>query len=112
MAGVWTSGSYRCQRWPARSAASLPRRRCPQPRPPRARPSRCRAHPAGYTVGPREAVAIAGDNPVVAEYGRYGRLETVVVATDDGAWQIGYRADGREVAQVIVDGSSAAVREA
>jgi hypothetical protein len=81
----------------------------PAPRPPESVPS----SPVGYAVGPREAVAIAGGDPVVAEQSeRYGRLETVVATTDDGGWQIGYRAGAREVAQVIVDGSSGGVREA
>ncbi len=98
------AGSICCLLAPTQALAAAP-----APRPPESVPS----SPAGYTVGPREAVVIAGDDPVVAEQSRrYGRLETVVAATDDGAWQIGYRADGREVAQVIVDGSSGAVREA
>jgi hypothetical protein len=98
------AGSICCLLAPTQAPAAAP-----APRPPESVPS----SPAGYAVGPREAVAIAGGDPVVAEQSRrYGRLETAVVATDDGAWQIGYRADGEEVAQVVVDGSSAGVREA
>ena len=80
----------------------------PDPRPPESLPKA----PPGYVVGAREAVAIARHDSVVAEQSRrYGRLETLVTATDDGAWQVDYRAGGRGVAQVVVDGSSAAVRE-
>jgi hypothetical protein len=68
--------------------------------------------PEGYSVSSRQAVEIAGDDAVVGEQAdRRGRLETAIQVEDHGGWQVGYRADGREVAQVIVDGSTGAVRE-
>ncbi len=68
--------------------------------------------PEGYSVSSRQAVEIAdGDAKVSEQADRYGRLETAIQVKEDGAWQVGYRAGGREVAQVIVDGSTGAVRE-
>jgi hypothetical protein len=97
------AGSICCLLVPEQAPAAAP-----DPAPPDHLP----AAPAGYAVEAREAVAIAGRDPVVAEQSeRHGRLETVIDSTEDGAWQVGYRAGGREVAQVIVDGSSATVRE-
>ena len=70
--------------------------------------------PAGFEVSAREALRIADRDPVVAEQTeRHGRLETAIqVKDDDSAWQVGYKRDDREVAQVIVDRTTGAVREA
>jgi len=88
---------------------AAPVRAAPDPTPPESFPTA----PPGYEVGSREAAAIADGEAVVAEQSdRYGRLETVIESTDDGAWQVGYRAAGREVAQVVVDGGDGSVREA
>ena len=69
---------------------------------------------ASFEVTARQALEIAAADPVVSEQTRrYGRLETAIQVKDDGsAWQVGYKDDGREVAQVIVDGFSGDVREA
>ena len=78
------------------------------------RPAALPETPAGFEVSAREALRIADRDPVVAEQTeRYGRLETAIqVKDDDSAWQVGYKHDGREVAQVIVDRTTGAVREA
>ncbi len=69
--------------------------------------------PDGFEISARVAVDLADEQPQVAEQtGRYGGLETAIQTTDDGAWQVGYSADGREVAQVKVDGVTGRIREA
>jgi hypothetical protein len=70
--------------------------------------------PAGFEFSAREALRIADRNPVVFEQTeRYGRLETAIqVKDDDSGWQIGYKDGDHEVAQVVVDRLSGAVREA
>ena len=68
--------------------------------------------PEGYAVGPREAIRIANADAKVDETReRYGRLEASADVEQGGTWQIGYFADGREVAQVLVDAATATVRE-
>ncbi len=70
--------------------------------------------PPDFVISAGEALRIADGHPVVAEQTeRYGRLETAIQVRDDGSgWQVGYKTDDREVAQVIVDRASGAVREA
>jgi hypothetical protein len=70
--------------------------------------------PADFAISARAALRVADAHPVVAEQTeRYGRLETAIQVKDDGSgWQVGYKTDDREVAQVIVDRTSGAVREA
>ena len=60
--------------------------------------------PEGYAVGSRAAVEIAGRDPKVAEQAdRRGPLETAIEVRDGGAWQVGFKSDGTEVVQVIVE---------
>ena len=80
----------------------------PAPAPPGVLPQT----PEGFEISAREAIETANADPVVAEQtARYGRLTTAIQTTDDNAWQVGYTGDGREVAQVKVDGSTGAVLE-
>ena len=76
-------------------------------------PSQLPATPGGYAVDAERALRIAGRDPNVAEQSqRYGRLEAAIQVKDGGGWQVGYkRGDGTEVAQVIVDPTTGAVRE-
>jgi hypothetical protein len=68
--------------------------------------------PQTYAISAREAVQHADTSPVVAEQSeRYGRLETAIQAKN-GNWQVGYKHDDREVAQVTVDGRTGGIREA
>jgi hypothetical protein len=82
----------------------------PEPAPPTQLPGT----PDGFEVSAREALRIADREAVLAEQtDRYGRLETAIELTDDGAWQVGYKRDtGTEVAQVKVEGATGEVREA
>jgi hypothetical protein len=82
----------------------------PTPIPPGVLPER----PAGFEISAREALRIAGRDSVVAEQTqRYGQLETAIQEKSDGSgWQVGYKHDGNEVAQVIVDALTGEVREA
>ncbi|MGH2987710.1 MAG: hypothetical protein ACRDLO_13630, partial [Solirubrobacterales bacterium] len=76
-------------------------------------PSQLPATPGGYAVDAERALRIAGRDPNLAEQSqRYGRLEAAIQVKDGGGWQVGYkRGDGTEVAQVIVDPATGAVRE-
>lgn len=68
--------------------------------------------PRSYAIGPAEAIRIANGDPKVAETReRYGRLEAGAVVDRPFTWEIGYSAEGREVAQVLVDDPTATVRE-
>ena len=68
--------------------------------------------PAGYEITARQAIRVAKRDPKVAETrGRYGNLDVAVEAKAPAQWQVGYFADGREVAQVLVDDPSATVDE-
>ena len=67
--------------------------------------------PEDFAIGARAAIRIANRDADVDETrGRYGRLEASA-EVEQATWQIGYFADGREVAQVLVDATSATVRE-
>jgi hypothetical protein len=83
----------------------------PAPRP--AAPAYVPATPAGFAVSGKEALAIAEADPKVAEAtASHGRLREVIQVKDGGgAWQVGFRADDQEVAQVIVDGYSGEITE-
>jgi hypothetical protein len=76
-------------------------------------PSQLPATPEGYAVDAERALRIAGRDPNVADQSqRHGRLEAAIQVKDGGGWQVGYkRGDGTEVAQVIVDPTTGAVRE-
>lgn len=68
--------------------------------------------PAGYEITARQAIRVAKRDPKVAETReRYGNLDVAVEAKAPAQWQVGYFADGREVAQVLVDDPSATVDE-
>jgi Glycosyltransferase family 87 len=68
--------------------------------------------PAGYEITARQAIRVAKRDPKVAETReRYGNLDVAVEAKPPAQWQVGYFADGREVAQVVVDDPSATVDE-
>jgi hypothetical protein len=69
--------------------------------------------PEGFAVTAREAVAIAEGDPKVAEAtAAHGRLAAVIQVKDDGgAWQVGFRGDDSELAQVIVNGTTGAITE-
>ena len=68
--------------------------------------------PAGYEITARQAIRVAKRDPQVAETReRYGNLDVAVEAKAPAQWQVGYFADGREVAQVLVDDPSATVDE-
>ena len=68
--------------------------------------------PAGYEITARQAIRVAKRDPKVAETReRYGNLDVAVEAKPPAQWQVGYFADGREVAQVLVDDPSATVDE-
>ena len=68
--------------------------------------------PAGYSVSSREAVRIADvDRNVVEQTLRHGRLTTAIQTKENKSWQVGYKTGDREVAQVIVDGVTGAIRE-
>jgi hypothetical protein len=94
----------------AQSSNTVAGSTAPIPIPPGALPPT----PEGFEVTAAEALEIAGRDPVVAEQTeRYGRLETAIQVKDDGsAWQVGYKHEDNEVAQVIVDPTTGAVREA
>ena len=69
--------------------------------------------PRSYEIGPAEAIRIANRDPKVAETReRYGRLEASADTDPPATWEVGYFADDREVAQVLVDDPTASVREA
>ena len=89
---------------PASAAAAAPTPTPPADLPPT---------PEGFALDARAALRIAREDPKVAEQSeRYGRLQTAIELKDDSVWQVGYkRGDGTEVAQVIVDPASGAVRE-
>ncbi len=93
----------------AATGDSTPGSTLPAPTEPGSLPST----PDGFEISAARAIQIANGDPKVAEQTeRYGRLETAIQDDDNGAWQVGYKADdGREVAQVKVDGVSGAVRE-
>jgi hypothetical protein len=68
--------------------------------------------PAGYEITARQAIRVAKLDPKVAETReRYGNLDVAVEAKPPAQWQVGYFADGREVAQVVVDDHTATVDE-
>jgi Glycosyltransferase family 87 len=69
--------------------------------------------PSGFAVSGREALGIAETDPKVAEETSvHGRLQEVMQVKDGGgAWQVGFRANDQEVAQVIVDGTTGAITE-
>ena len=68
--------------------------------------------PAGYSVSARQAVAIADtDRNVVEQTVRHGRLTTAIQTKDNTTWQVGYKAGDDEVVQVLVDGTTGAIRE-
>jgi hypothetical protein len=83
------------------------------PGPPPEAPAYVPATPAGFAVSGKEAIAIAEGDPKVAEAtASHGRLQEVIQVKDGGgAWQVGFRADDQEVAQVIVDGYSGEITE-
>jgi Glycosyltransferase family 87 len=88
---------------PARAVAAAP-----EPIP----PSQLPATPSGYAIDAERALRIAGRDPNVAEQSRrHGRLRAAIETKDSYAWQVGYTRDGTEVAQVIVDADTGAVRE-
>jgi hypothetical protein len=69
--------------------------------------------PEAYELRPREAIEIANQDPKVAETrDRYGELAASVEVKFPDTWQVGYFADGVERAQVIVQDSTARVKEA
>jgi hypothetical protein len=75
-------------------------------------PDQLPERPDGYAIGAREAVRIASRDPKVAETREsYGRLEASAAVEQPATWQVGYFDDDREVAQVLVDATSATVRE-
>ena len=93
----------------AAAADQTPGSTAPSPAPPGSFPEK----PEGFEISARVAVDLADQQPQVAEQTRrYGRLSTAIQTTDDGAWQVGYSADGREVAQVKVDGVGGRILEA
>ncbi len=68
--------------------------------------------PEGYEITAKEAIAVAdGDSKVVEQSAIHGRLTSAVQTDDNTVWQVGYKADGREVVQVKVDGITGSVRE-
>jgi hypothetical protein len=68
--------------------------------------------PAAYEITARQAIRVAKRDPDVADTRqRYGNLDVAVEAKAPAQWQVGYFADGREVAQVLVDDPSATVDE-
>jgi hypothetical protein len=68
--------------------------------------------PATYEITARQAIRVAKRDPDVADTRqRYGNLDVAVEAKAPAQWQVGYFADGREVAQVLVDDPSATVDE-
>jgi len=68
--------------------------------------------PEGYVTGPREAIRVANrDEEVVETRERYTDLRVSAEAKEPTQWQVGYFADDREVAQVLVDDASATVDE-
>ena len=80
--------------------------------PPPAPPEHLPQTPEGYEISARVAVEHANTSPIVEEQAaRYGVLEPVVQAKEPN-WQIGYKHDGREVAQVLVDGRTGGLIEA
>jgi hypothetical protein len=91
------------------AAAETPGSTEPAPVPPSYLPPK----PAAFEVTPREAVALAQQDPKVDEAtASHGRLQAVIQVKDDGsAWQVGFRAHEEEVAQVIVDGTTGAIKE-
>jgi hypothetical protein len=90
------------------AAEPLPGSTAPSPAPPEFFPPK----PEGYEISSRVAIRIADQDPKVAEQAaRYGQLTTAIQTTDDGAWQVGYKSGGNEVAQVKIDGVSGQVRE-
>jgi hypothetical protein len=69
--------------------------------------------PEGYELRPQEAIEIANQDPKVAQTRqRYGELAASVEVKLPDTWQVGYFADGVERAQVIVEDSTASVKEA
>jgi Glycosyltransferase family 87 len=76
-------------------------------------PSYLPPKPGDFAVTAREAVAIAEGDPKVAEMtASHGRLTAVIQVKDDGgAWQVGFRDDDSEVAQVMVNGTSGEITE-
>ena len=84
-----------------------------EPAPPPAAPAFVPATPDGFAVSGDEALAIAEGDPKVAEAtASHGRLQEVIQVKDGGgAWQVGFRANDQEVAQVIVDGYSGDITE-
>jgi Glycosyltransferase family 87 len=68
--------------------------------------------PDGYAIGAREAIRIASRDAKVRETREsYGRLEASAETELPATWQVGYFAGDQEVAQVLVDATSATVRE-
>ena len=68
--------------------------------------------PTAYEITARQAIRVAKRDPDVADTRqRYGNLDVAVEAKAPAQWQVGYFADGREVAQVLVDDQSATVDE-
>jgi hypothetical protein len=68
--------------------------------------------PDGFAIGARAAIRVANDDAKVDETrARYGRLEASADVAQSATWQVGYFADDREVAQVLVDATTASVRE-
>jgi glycosyl transferase family 87 len=88
---------------------SLPGSTEPAPAPPSYLPPK----PDDFALSARQAVAVAELDPkVAAATASHGRLETVIQVKDGGgAWQVGFRSDGEEVVQVIVDGFSGSITE-
>jgi hypothetical protein len=92
----------------AQTSAQTPGSTFPAPTEPGALPET----PEGFEISAARAIEIANTDPHVAEETRsHGRL-TTAIQTDGGLWQVGYTADGSEVAQVKVDGVTGAIREA
>ena len=68
--------------------------------------------PAGFAIGAQEAIRIAnGDAKVDETRDGYGRLEASAAVEQPATWKVSYFADDREVAQVLIDATTATVRE-
>ena len=71
----------------------------PRPLPPGVLPEK----PDDYVLDAEQALAIAAEDPKVAEQtARHGRLETAIQVKEGGSWQVGYKSGENEVVQVIV----------
>lgn len=78
------------------------------------RPDYIPPKPENFQVSGKQALEIAGRDPIVAAMtASHGRLTIAMQVTDNVVWQVGYKDhDGTEVAQVKVDGFTGAITEA